>query len=93
MPKLKIFAKLKDIWINSRASHLNSIILHLKLKDFLSKLKYFSTKLKEFAAKLKISANLFAPDGGQTLKKQAWIRGLWKYQLCCRLAEYNGERF
>ena len=68
-PKLKIFAKLKDILINSRASHLNSIVLHLKLKDFLSKLKYFSAKLKEFAAKLKISANLFAPDGGQTLKK------------------------
>ena len=72
-PKLKIFAKLKDIWINSRASHLNSLILHLKLKDFFSKLKYFSAKLKEFAAKLKISANLFAPDGGQTLKKQAWF--------------------
>ena len=73
-PKLKIFAKLKDILINSRASHLNSIVLHLKLKDFLSKLKYFSAKLKEFAAKLKISANLFAPDGGQTLKKQAWTK-------------------
>jgi len=43
------------------------------LNDFLSKLKYFSAKLKEFAAKLKISANLFAPDGGQTLKKQAWF--------------------
>ena len=73
VPKLKIFAKLKDILINSRASHLNSIVLHLKLKDFLSKLKYFSAKLKEFAAKLKTSANLFAPDGGQTLKKQAWF--------------------
>ena len=70
-PKLMIFAKLKDILINSRASHF-SIVLHLKLKDFLSKLKYFSAKLKEFAAKLKTSANLFAPDGGQTLKKQAW---------------------
>ena len=55
--------------LNSRASHLNSIVLHLKLKDFLRKLKYFSAKPKEFAAKLKISANLFTPDGGQTLKK------------------------
>ena len=81
-PKLKIFAKLKDIWINSRASHLNSIILHLKLKDFLSKLKYFSAKLKEFAAKLKISANLFAPDGGQTLKKQAWTK-------CAKIGQNN----
>ena len=43
----KACAKLKDIWINSRASRLISIILHLKLKDFLSKLKYFSAKLKD----------------------------------------------
>ena len=86
-PKLKIFAKLKDILINSRASHLNSIVLHLKLKDFLSKLKYFS-------AKLKISANLFAPDGGQTLKKQACFSGQWAFVgltgECC-LAETVGQ--
>ena len=85
MPKLKIFAKLKDILINSRASHLNSIVLHLKLKDFLSKLKYFSAKLKDIAAKLKISANLFAPDGGQTLKKQAWDMGVINRWLCKQL--------
>ena len=49
----------------------NSNIFFAKLKEFSAKLKEFSAKLKEFAAKFKISANLFAQDGGQTLKKQA----------------------
>ena len=48
-----------------------------KIEGFFSKLKHFSANIKEFAAKLKISANLFAPDGGQTLKKQACIRSQW----------------
>ena len=68
--KLKIFAKLKDIWLNSRVSHLNFIFLHLKLNDFFSKLKDFSAKPKEFTVKLKISTNSNSNKFDKTLKKQ-----------------------
>ena len=73
--KLKVFAKLKDFWLNS-IRFLNKLKIFIKDKDFFAKLMEFSAKLKGFVAKLKIWAKKFTPVGSQTLKKQACLIAL-----------------